>query len=198
LGGPIGNFLSGALDYGSLRSENQRLRDQVAALQQQSIQAAAEQSAAQQLLAEDHLPFVGTIFPTTSYDGRQPRGLCAWHPNSPTSTEGWRFFLVDKDAPKEAKDYLRRYYMRYSGPAGMTEQDDMENWNYASEASNGTIARRYPYSYQMGLGFEEPAGGLEGAIFTPGVSEQNQRGFYNRWAAMMDAGSWEGMEPHSR
>ena len=26
----------------------------------------------------------------------------------------------------------------------MTEQDDIENWNYASAASKGTIARRYP------------------------------------------------------
>ena len=58
---PIGNFLSGTVNYGSLRHENQRLRDQVAALQQQSIQAAAEQSAAQQLFATEHLPFVGSI-----------------------------------------------------------------------------------------------------------------------------------------
>ncbi len=56
---PIGNFLTGALDYGSLRSENQRLRNQVAALQQQSVESAAEQAAAEQVLAEQHLPFVG-------------------------------------------------------------------------------------------------------------------------------------------
>ena len=46
---------------------------------------------------------------------------------------------------------LRRYYMRYSGPAGMTEQDDMENWLYATAASKGTIARRYPFNYQMSM-----------------------------------------------
>ena len=34
----------------------------------------------------------------------------------------------------------------------MTEQDDMENWNYAHAASRGTIARRYPYTYEQGLG----------------------------------------------
>jgi hypothetical protein len=28
---------------------------------------------------------------------------------------------------------------RYSGLASMTEQDDMENWNYASAASQGTM-----------------------------------------------------------
>ena len=93
------------------------------------------------------MPFVGTIFPNTSYHGRQPRGLCAWHPHSPTSTEGWRFFLVDADAPKEVKDYLRRYYMRYSGPAGMTEQDDMENWLYATVGERRH--RRAPLSLQL-------------------------------------------------
>ena len=64
----------------------------------------------------------------------------------------WRFFFVDRDAPREVKNFLRDYYIRYSGPAGMTEQDDMENWNYAHAASRGVIARRYPYTYEMGHG----------------------------------------------
>ena len=92
------------------------------------------------------MPFTGNLFPNTSYHGRQPRGLCVWHPHSPTETEAWRFFMVDADAPAEVKDVLRRFYMRYSGPAGMTEQDDMENWLYATKASTGTIARRYPFN----------------------------------------------------
>jgi rod shape-determining protein MreC len=53
--------MTGVVDYGTLRRENRRLRDEVAALQQQSIQSAAEQSAAQQLFASEHLPFVGSI-----------------------------------------------------------------------------------------------------------------------------------------
>ncbi|MGH9055027.1 MAG: rod shape-determining protein MreC [Acidimicrobiales bacterium] len=63
--GPVGNFLTGAADYGSLRHENEILRDQVASLQKRSIQAGAEQAAAEQVLAEQHLPFVGQI-PTVS------------------------------------------------------------------------------------------------------------------------------------
>jgi rod shape-determining protein MreC len=58
---PIGDFFTGALDYGSLRQENQRLRDQLAGLESQSIQTRAEQSAAQQLFALQKLPFVGSI-----------------------------------------------------------------------------------------------------------------------------------------
>ena len=59
---------------------------------------------------------------------------------------------MDADAPAEVKDVLRRFYMRYSGPAEMTEQDDMEHWLYATAASKGTIARRYPFNYQMPMG----------------------------------------------
>jgi len=75
----------------------------------------------------------------------------------------------------------------------MTEQDDMENWNYATAASRGTIARRHPYNYKAGLG----AGG--GHELIPGVvtgqpvslsSEQNTRILYRRWAEFMDANSW--------
>jgi rod shape-determining protein MreC len=56
---PIGDFLTGAVDYSSLRTENQRLRDEVAALQSQAEQASSEQVGAQQILREEGLPFVG-------------------------------------------------------------------------------------------------------------------------------------------
>jgi rod shape-determining protein MreC len=64
---PIGNFLTGVVDYGSLRSENQRLRDEVAGLQRQSVQAAAQQAEAEQVLSEQHLPFISGI-PTVSVE----------------------------------------------------------------------------------------------------------------------------------
>ena len=88
------------------------------------------------------MPLTGNLFPNTSWHGRQPRALCVWHPHGVGETEAWRFFLVDADAPAAVKDVLRRYYMRYSGPAGMTEQDDMENWLYATRSSQVTIAVR--------------------------------------------------------
>jgi hypothetical protein len=132
---------------------------------------------------------VGTVFPNMSFLARQPRSIAVWQPRGALKTEAWRWFLVDKDAPQAVKDILRHYYMRYSGPGGLTEQDDMENWNYASAASKGVIARRYPYNYQMGTGFEGSHSDLPGLV-TVGTSEQNQRGFYKRWAALMEARSW--------
>ncbi|HZP25604.1 MAG TPA: aromatic ring-hydroxylating dioxygenase subunit alpha, partial [Dehalococcoidia bacterium] len=71
-------------------------------------------------------------------------------------------------------------------------QDDMENWNYATAASRGTIARRYPYNYQSGLGLQHQDPGLpEALITTGGNSEQNQMRFYLSWARFMDADSWD-------
>lgn len=58
---PIGDFLTGAADYGTLRAENDRLRRQIAAMQAQSIAAAAASAEAQQVIAGAHLSFVGSI-----------------------------------------------------------------------------------------------------------------------------------------
>jgi cell shape-determining protein MreC len=63
---PIGNFLTGAADYGSLQKENQRLRQQVADAQNQSLASAAAQAQANQVLAQQHLPFVGSIQTVTA------------------------------------------------------------------------------------------------------------------------------------
>jgi phenylpropionate dioxygenase-like ring-hydroxylating dioxygenase large terminal subunit len=141
----------------------------------------------------------GEIFPNTALHPRQPRTVAVWHPRGSHQTEVWRWYLVDQDAPPEVKDALRRYYIRYSGPGGMTEQDDMENWNYAHAASRGTIARRYPYNYEQGLGYEVHDFECEG-LKLPGVvmeltearsSEHNLRNFYKRWAEFMDAADWD-------
>jgi hypothetical protein len=101
----------------------------------------------------------------------------------------WRFFLVDKDAPEEVKALLRRYYMRYSGPAGMTEQDDMENWNYATAGCRGTIARRYPLNYQQSMTQSRENDPVPGNVSTQ-ISEANARQFYRRWSDYMEGKAW--------
>jgi hypothetical protein len=118
-----------------------------------------------------------------------------WQPLNARLTEGWRLLLVERDAPKEVKDLLRHHYIRYSGPAGMTEQDDMENWNYATEASMGTIARRYPYNNQLRLGEVVPASGLRMAWWAPSPNEHTQRSLYKRWGEFMDSDTWDQMMP---
>jgi nitrite reductase/ring-hydroxylating ferredoxin subunit len=64
----------------------------------------------------------GTVFPNMSPLARQPRTLAVWHPRGPHQTEVWRWYLVDADAPAEVKDFLRHYYLRYSGPASSVKR----------------------------------------------------------------------------
>jgi len=141
----------------------------------------------------------GEIFPNTALLPRQPRTIAVWHPRGPHQTEVWRWFLVDREAPAEVKRFLRDYYIRYSGPAGLTEQDDMENWNYAHSASRGTIARRYPYCYEQGMGSAVEGWEWDG-LRMPGrvveitqaqSSEEPMRNLYRRWAQFMEADSWD-------
>jgi rod shape-determining protein MreC len=55
---PVGNFLYGALDYGALERENERLRQQVADDQASAAEARAVAEEAAQVLAQEHLDYV--------------------------------------------------------------------------------------------------------------------------------------------
>ncbi|MDP3950941.1 aromatic ring-hydroxylating dioxygenase subunit alpha, partial [Microbacterium sp.] len=140
-----------------------------------------------------------TLFPSMSIHALGfPKTILVAHPISPWETEMWRWFVVDKDATPEAREWLRHYYMRYSGPAGMTEQDDMENWNYATEASRGVIARRYPYNYSQGLGMTAPSTLDDGIEATFWATEENARNFYGRWSEFVSGTSWDDLMAGAR
>jgi hypothetical protein len=145
-----------------------------------------------------------TVFPNTSFHS-DPQAIFVWHPAGPMKMEMWRWFTVDKKAPQAAKDALRHFGLRYSGPGGMTEQDDAENWNYATAASKGVIASRFKFNYEMGLGHAQPVPGLTGAFAAPRpdggfrmTSENQARTLYKRWAEFMDAESWDDLYPVRR
>ncbi|MHA7241295.1 aromatic ring-hydroxylating oxygenase subunit alpha [Arthrobacter sp. TMS1-12-1] len=133
-----------------------------------------------------------TLFPNMSFAAGFPRSVLVAHPIAPDETEVWRWFLIDKKAPEHVREWLRQYYMRYGGPGGMTEQDDMENWDYATQASKGVVAQRYPYNYQQGLG-TEGLSELKKAIHSNHAisGEVNARAFYRRWSEFVDGLSWE-------
>jgi phenylpropionate dioxygenase-like ring-hydroxylating dioxygenase large terminal subunit len=136
-------------------------------------------------------PRLGAVFPNMSFHSNQPRSIIMAHPVGPDKTELWRVYYVDKDTPLEVRAWLRQYYLSYSGPAGMTEQDDMENWQYATKGSMGTIARRHPFHYKAGIERGGPDPLIPGVVTqNPYQTEQNARGILRRWAQFMDAGSW--------
>jgi phenylpropionate dioxygenase-like ring-hydroxylating dioxygenase large terminal subunit len=136
-------------------------------------------------------PRLGSVFPNMGFLSNQPRTVLMVHPSGPEKTELWRSYYVDRDAPPEVRSFLRRYYLSYSGPGGMTEQDDMENWQYATDSCRGTVARRYPFQYTSGLGMEGRNDAVPGFYKEGRGSEQNARALYSRWGDFMDARNWD-------
>jgi rod shape-determining protein MreC len=58
---PVGNFIYGVFDYGSLERENERLRQQVVSDQATVVQAESEEEQAQQVLAEEGLGYLAKV-----------------------------------------------------------------------------------------------------------------------------------------
>jgi rod shape-determining protein MreC len=58
---PLGDFFTGAFNYGSLKDENARLRDQLAQARGQALTASDAQRELQILSEQAHLDFVGSI-----------------------------------------------------------------------------------------------------------------------------------------
>lgn len=135
---------------------------------------------------------IGGLFPNLAFHTTFPRTIAVFHPISPDECEAWRWLLVDADAPKEVRDLNRHHFLRYSGPAGMVEQDDMENWSYLQESSRGAQARKHPYNYQASMHVEHPAENLREAR-TSGVwgTEGSIRTYYGGWARHLDSESWD-------
>jgi hypothetical protein len=140
-----------------------------------------------------------TLFPSMSFHSLGfPRTILVAHPVSPWETELWRWYVVDKDVRPDAREWLRHYYLRYSGPGGLTEQDDMENWDYATNASRGSVARQFDYNYGQGLGMTQPSS-LEGAVESTNWStEENARNFYRRWSRMVQGAEWSDLMPKTQ
>lgn len=134
-------------------------------------------------------PRLGCIFPNMGYLCQQPRTILVAHPAGPEKAELWRTYFVDRDAPPEVRAWLRRYYISYSGPGGMTEQDDMENWQYATLSCKGSVSQRYPFHYKAGLGMESRHPDVPGQYKEGRGSEQNARSLMSKWAEFMDGAS---------
>ncbi len=58
---PVGDFFTGAVNYGSLKAENSHLRDQLSQARAQTLQSADAQRELELLQAQEHLDFVGNI-----------------------------------------------------------------------------------------------------------------------------------------
>ena len=136
-------------------------------------------------------PNVGTLFPHMSFLRGSSRSFRVWHPKGPDKSEVISCQFVDKAAPQEIKDALRVTGLRAFGPSGVLEQDDMDNWEECTRTNRGTVTRRHSLNYQMGLGhdrFDEELGAWASDFK---LSDSNPRYFYQRWARLMQADSWD-------
>jgi len=132
-----------------------------------------------------------TVFPTASFT-TSSNMIHVWHPIGPTQTEVWLYVLVDKEAPPEVKNAIRRSAQRHFSPSGMFEQDDMDNWELSTKAATGTIMRNYPLNYSMGLGHEAWVKDDGLPLRQDAINdESNQRAFYGGWARFMTGKSWD-------
>ena len=136
-------------------------------------------------------PNVGTLFPHMSFLRGSSRSFRVWHPKGPDKIEVISCQFVDKAAPQEIKDALRVTGLRAFGPSGVLEQDDMDNWEECTRTNRGTVTRRHSLNYQIGLGhdrFDEELGAWASDFK---LSDSNPRYFYQRWARLMQADSWD-------
>ena len=130
----------------------------------------------------------GTVFPNFSLLWPR-RAVRVWHPKGPDKTEVWSWCLVEKTAPQEVKDAMRKLSVWGFSPAGIFEQDDMQNWQECTQTCRGVVARRYPMNLQLGLGHGGPSEELPGLV-SESASETNQLYFYRHWAKVMSARDW--------
>jgi phenylpropionate dioxygenase-like ring-hydroxylating dioxygenase large terminal subunit len=112
-------------------------------------------------------------------------------PRDPGHTEIWWFTFVDRNLPRETRDFMVTIACRIFGPGGVLEQDDGENWAQATAQTRGIASRRMKHQLTMGLGRGKiiKHGGLsriEG--FT---AEHGQLWTYHSWAQWMKGLSWD-------
>ena len=135
-------------------------------------------------------PIVATVFPNFSILRSNARSFRLWQPRGPDKIEIWSWLYTDRDAPPEVKEALRIAGIRTFSPSGTFEVDDMDNWQECTQTCRGVISRRSSVNLTMGIGHEGFDEDLMAWTSDHRFSEINGRGFYHRWAEMMDASSW--------
>ena len=138
-------------------------------------------------------PINGTVFPNLPIERSIVRFIRALHPRGPGHTEVWSWIYVDKAAPPEVKDAFRLAGLRTFGPAGVFEQDDMDNWQECTETCRGVVTRRFDLNFQMGLEHEKYNEQLGAWAADFRLSESNHRQFYGMWTRMMAGNGWNGV-----
>jgi phthalate 3,4-dioxygenase alpha subunit len=120
-----------------------------------------------------------------------------WQPVSPTETEVFSWFAVDRNAPEWYKAASYKAYLMCFGSSGMFEQDDVENWTSITQMARGQMAERLNLNSRMGLTRDggtvtEPIDWpAPGRAFT-GFGEYNQREWLKLYCDLLADGDGDG------
>ena len=137
---------------------------------------------------------VGTVFPNFSFIESQTAPaqkaiiMRLWQPVSGTEMEILSWVLAECEANEEYKAAVLKAGFHNFGVAGVFEQDDLELWISATNASNNRIARKFPYNFQSALPFmDKPVADYKwpGRAYRPADTEVAQFWFMRRWDELM-------------
>ena len=128
---------------------------------------------------------VGTVFPNFSIISFLGfTSIRVWHPAGTHQMQAWSWGLVEKDAPEEVVDIVRKTQVLTFSPSGIYEQDDGVVWQSSVEAMDGVVRRNFPLNYQQGAGHGKFMDNKPGLIHPPST-EIGVFGFYEFWREMM-------------
>jgi phenylpropionate dioxygenase-like ring-hydroxylating dioxygenase large terminal subunit len=117
------------------------------------------------------------------------------NPQGPDTSEIWSYILVDKNAPVEVKEAIVLSRQRISGPNGIQQKDDMENWFIQTRYSKGLMTR-WALRQNNQLAMSRPsidgmsAFGLPG-MFHASPTDENYRRFFQHYARVMRNETWD-------
>lgn len=143
----------------------------------------------------------GNVFPNLSYmdtllapvrEGDEPLAyvwLGLWQPISATELEYLNWHLVPKAAPEDWKRRCHFGLVNTAGHGGSIAADDVEVFESMVAANRGSAVRDQGFVYELGSHFPEAHDSdYPGEHVYPGVSEANQRYFYEHWQKVVSDG----------
>jgi nitrite reductase/ring-hydroxylating ferredoxin subunit len=142
----------------------------------------------------DAPPTVGGVFPNTALfrfpfltpDG-QISAVLGFHtflPKGPEAVEFWNWSLVERDAPPEVKESVRRTTAQTVGTSGQIEQDDGECWPSTTRAARGVYGAAQTLKYQALAGEDKPADWPGGGIVSQGFAKDDGQWYW--WQRYFD------------
>lgn len=102
-----------------------------------------------------NIGFLNITMPYSGKGGEEAQApmmtLRLWRPISPTKTEFWNWFFIEKDAPEEFKKISYQAYNNTFTAGGIFESDDMENWMTMTHAGGSIIGNKLRLTARVGF-----------------------------------------------